>query len=128
MRTTIGLILLGLLSACGGETPNGATKTIGVSLLDQTNDFFKDLEAGLRAEAAKHGYHLIVQSAEADPAVQARHIEDFVTQQVDAIVLTPCNSDTVAANLRAADEAGIPVFTADISARGAKIVAVAHSR
>jgi ribose transport system substrate-binding protein len=123
MRIVVGLIVLGLLSACGDSASDAATKTIGVSLLDQTNDFFKDLESGLRAEAKKHGYRLIVQSAEADPTVQARHIEDFVTQQVDAIVLTPCNSDTVAANLRAAAEAGIPVFTADISARGAKIVA-----
>ena len=123
MRITILALLGALLCGCGAAEEDDGTRTIGVSLLDQTNDFFKDLESGLRAEAAKHGYKLIVQSAEADPTVQARHIEDFITQQVDAIILTPCNSDTVATNLRGAEEAGIPVFTADIAARGAKIVA-----
>src|SRR6185436_17141758 len=70
----------------------------------------------------KHGIRVIVQSAEFDPATQARQIEDFVTQKVDAIVLSPCDSDTVAANLRAAHDAKIPVFTADIAAKGADVV------
>ncbi|MHC4939083.1 MAG: substrate-binding domain-containing protein [Planctomycetota bacterium] len=123
MRYAGWLIALCLVSACGGEQTGSETKTIGVSLLDQTNDFFKSLEAGLRKEAAKHGYRLIVQSAEADPTIQARHLEDFVTQQVDAIVVTPCNSDTVYTNLRDAQRDRIPVFTADIAAHKAKIVA-----
>ena len=123
MRYAGWLIALTLVSACGGQETGPRTKTIGVSLLDQTNDFFKSLEAGLRKEASKHGYRLIVQSAEADPTIQARHLEDFVTQGVDAIIVTPCNSDTVYTNLRDADRNKIPVFTADIAAHKANIVA-----
>lgn len=117
-----------VLAACGkADAPGGGTsgapgKTVGVSLLNQTNDFFKDIEDGLRSEAAKSGYTLIVQSAEGDAATQTRQIEDFVTRKVAAIVLCPCDSDTVAAGLRGAAAAKVPVFTADIGAKGADIV------
>jgi ribose transport system substrate-binding protein len=117
----IGLLLLLLLFGCGGEKASGG-KTIGVTLLTQTHDFFKDLEEGLREEAQKHGFDLIIQAAEFDPTIQARQLEDFVTQNVDAIIVCPCDSDAVAASLRPAAEANIPVFTADIAAKGAKVV------
>ncbi|MHC4958267.1 MAG: substrate-binding domain-containing protein [Planctomycetota bacterium] len=120
MRT--GLLLLTLLVfGCGSEKAAGE-KTIGVTLLTQTHDFFKDLEEGLREEAKKHGYRLIIQAAEFDPTIQARQLEDFVTQNVDAIIVCPCDSDAVAASLRPAAAANIPVFTADIAAKGAKVV------
>lgn len=105
------------------KSPGGAAeKVVGVSLRTRSHDFYKDLEEGLVAEAAKHHLRLVVQSAEADPAAQARQLEDFVTQKVDAIVLIPCDSDTVASNLRGAAAAKIPVFTADIAAKGADVV------
>jgi ribose transport system substrate-binding protein len=115
-------IAMALLTGCGGESDPPGTKVIGVTLLTQSHDFFKDLEGGLQEEAKKHGYRLIVQSAEFDPTIQARQLEDFVVQQVDAIIVCPCDSDTVAANLKGAAAAGIPVFTADIAAKRAQIV------
>ncbi len=117
------------LAGCGGDGGGGDTpaapgqKTIGVTLLSQSQDFYKDLEEGLKKAADEAGYRVIVQSAEFDPAIQARQLEDFMVQGVDAIVLCPCDSDTVAASLRPVAEAGIPVFTADIAAKGAQIVA-----
>jgi ribose transport system substrate-binding protein len=112
------------LPACGGKSGGGSgSKTIGVTLLSQSQDFYKDLEQGLREEAERAGYHVIVQSGEFDPAIQARQLEDFVTKQVDAVVLCPCDSDTVAASLRPVLKAGIPVFTADIGAKGVEVVA-----
>jgi ribose transport system substrate-binding protein len=131
MRRPISSLLLFLtlslgmaLGGCGSE-PKGepGQKTIGVTLLSQSQDFYKDLEQGLRAEAAKVGYRVIVQSAEFDPAIQARQLEDFITKRVDAIVICPCDSDAVAASLRPVAKAGIPIFTADIAAKGAKVVA-----
>jgi len=119
----VGLLLTAtLLLACGGEKAAPASKVIGVTLLTQSHDFFKDLEEGLQEEARKHGYRLIVQAAEFDPTIQARQIEDFIVKGVDAIIICPCDSDTVAANLKGAEHAGIPVFTADIAAKRAKIV------
>jgi ribose transport system substrate-binding protein len=116
------------LAACGrkdepaGTKQGAGAKVVGVALRTRSHEFYKDLEAGLVEGAAKAGLRLVVQSAEADSTVQARQLEDFVTQKVDAIVLVPCESDTVAANLRAAAAAKIPVFTADIAAKGADVV------
>jgi len=119
----LGMLILGaFLLSCGGEKDPPGTKVIGVTLLAQSQDFYKDVEEGLRSEAKKHGYRLIVQAAEFDPTIQARQLEDFVVKGVDAIICCPCDSDTVAANLKGAEEEGIPVFTADIAAKRAKIV------
>lgn len=125
MRSLVLSLTLALcLTACGGESGGkDGTKTIGVTLLSQSQDFYKDLEQGLREEAERAGYRVIVQSGEFDPATQARQLEDFVTKQVDAVVLCPCDSDTVAASLRPVLKAGIPIFTADIGAKGVKVVA-----
>jgi ribose transport system substrate-binding protein len=93
-----------------------------VSLLTQTHAFFKELEDTLRAEAAARNMDLIVVACEMDPARQAAQIEDFVTQQVDAILLAPCDSNAVVPYLQTAEQAGIPVFTADIAANGGRVV------
>jgi len=131
MRHVTTILALAALIAAGCSRPEsaatppvagGAAKVVGVSLRTRSHEFYKDLEAGLVQEAAKQNIRLVVQSAEADPAAQARQIEDFVTQKVDAIVVIPCDSDTVASNLRGAAAAKIPVFTADISAKGADVV------
>jgi ribose transport system substrate-binding protein len=131
MRRLTTLLALSALAALGCGKPESAStppvarggeRVVGVSLRTRSHEFYKDLEAGLVAQAAKDHIRLVVQSAEADPAAQARQIEDFVTQKVDAIVLVPCDSDTVASNLRGAAAAKIPVFTADIAAKGADVV------
>jgi ribose transport system substrate-binding protein len=57
-----------------------------------------------------------------DPAKQASQIEDFVARHVAALLVAPCDSSAVAANLASAEQSGIPVFTADIAAHGAKVV------
>ena len=95
---------------------------MGVSLLTQTHAFFKDLEDGLRQEAQARGLELVIVACEMDPAKQASQIEDFVAQRVAAILLAPCDSDAVAPHLAGPERAGIPVFTADIAARGGRVV------
>jgi len=42
-------------------------------------------------------------------------VDDFITRNVDAIVLCPCDSQAVGATIEKANQAVIPVFTADIA-------------
>jgi ribose transport system substrate-binding protein len=114
-----------LLAATGGCARPGAAKrpVVGVTLLTQTHDFFKDLEGGLREEAAARNLDLVVMSCEMDPAKQASQIEDFVAQHVAAIVAAPCDSAAIGPSLAGPEKAGIPVFTTDIAARSGKVVA-----
>ena len=130
MRGLYGAMVLAALAAAacsgGGDkaaAPAAAKKrVVGVTLLTQTHDFFKDLEGGLREEAAARNLELVVTACEMDPAKQASQIEDFVAQRVAAILAAPCDSAAIGANLSGPEQAGIPVFTADIAARGGKIV------
>lgn len=93
-----------------------------MTLLTQTHAFYKELEAGLREEAAAKGFDLVVVACEMDPAKQASQIEDFVAQHVAAILAAPCDSSAIAPALAGPERAGIPVFTADIAAAGGKVV------
>jgi ABC-type sugar transport system substrate-binding protein len=93
-----------------------------MALLTQTHDFYKDLERAAREEASVRGLELSIVACEMDPAKQAAQLEDFVTQRVAAIVVAPCDSDAIGPHLDAIERAGIPVFTADIAARGGKVV------
>lgn len=116
-----------LLTGCnrGATTGTGAAKkrpVIGVSLLTQTHAFYKELEDGLREEAAARNMDLVVVACEMDPAKQASQIEDFVAQHVAALLLAPCDSSAVGQNLQSAERANIPVFTADIAASSGTIV------
>src|SRR4051812_33646195 len=95
---------------------------IGVTLLTQTHTFYKELEDALRKEAAAQNLDLIVVACEMDPAKQAAQVEDFVAQKVDAILAAPCDSDAIVNNLASPSNAGIPVFTVDIAAKGGRII------
>lgn len=92
-----------------------AAKTIGVTLLTVQHQFYQDLRAGLEDEARKHGYKLLISTAEFDAARQANQIDEFIVQKVDALVVCPCDSRSVGASIVAANEVKIPVVTADIA-------------
>jgi ribose transport system substrate-binding protein len=98
------------------------TKVIGVSVLNRAHIFYRDLEEGLKSEAAKHGFELIITSGDFDLGKQMSQIEDFITRKVDAIVLCPVDSRGVGPAVRKANEAKIPVFTADIAAEEGEVV------
>jgi ribose transport system substrate-binding protein len=115
-------ILIGWTLGCGPVATRDAEKTIGVSLLTRAHVFYRDLEEGLRAGAAEHDYELFITAAEWDAGRQISQLEDFITRDVDAIILSPVDSSGVGAGIRAANEAGIPVFTADIASFGGEVV------
>jgi ribose transport system substrate-binding protein len=101
-------------------------KTIGVSIQNREAQFYQDMESGMRSEAAKYGYALIVVDASRDNAKQQSQVEDFISKRVDAIVLTPYDSQAIGSAIAEANNAGIPVFTADIASTSREGHVVAH--
>ncbi len=99
----------------GSSRVMNAGDTIGVTLLTMQHQFYQDLRAGLEAEAKQLGYKLIVTSAEFESARQANQIDEFIVQKVKAIIVSPCDSRSVGASIKAANDAKIPVLTADIA-------------
>ena len=104
----------------------GASKTIGVSLLTVQHKFYQDMRAGMEREAGKLGYKLHITSAEFDAARQSNQIDEFLVQKVNAIVVCPADSRSVGAGIVTANQAGIPVFTADIANLSPRGEVVSH--
>src|SRR5271155_1415902 len=84
------------------------------------------MESGMRAEAAKYGYAVVVVDANRDNAKQQSQVEDFISQKVDAIVLTPYDSQAIGSAIVEANQANIPVFTADIANGSRQGTVVSH--
>lgn len=117
---SIFLILI-VWEGCKKQEAKSA-KTIGVTLLTRAHVFYKDLEEGLQTEAAKNGYELIITAGDFDLGKQSNQIEDFITRKVDAIIVCPVDSRGVGPAIKKANDAKIPVFTADIASQEGEIV------
>ncbi len=121
------LLFISLASCDRDKNKSAADKPkslIGVSLLTLTNPFFKEMGDTMRAEGEKRGYEVVITSGEFDPARQRDQVKDFIVRKASAIVLCPCDSKSIGTAIIEANNAGIPVFTADIAsiAPGAKVV------
>lgn len=132
-------LMLGLLALAGCKNSPSSTGTggegdgdgsgeskgvIGVSLLTLENPFFRVIGDNITSEAKKHGYEVIVVSADKDAAKQSNQVKDFIVKKAVAIVMSPCESRSIVPAVKEANEAGIPVFTVDIPCHeeGAEIV------
>lgn len=143
-RSIVPLLLLVVLCACtgnsnssqsstsasGGSSPgasgSASGKTIGVSIQNREAQFYQDMESGMKSEAAKYGYALVVVDASRDNTKQQSQVEDFISQKVAAIVLTPYDSQAIGSAIAEANKAGIPVFTADIASTSKDGAVVSH--
>ena len=110
-------------SQASAETPEAV---IGVSVLTLTHPFFQDLTDAMQEAAAQHNYATIITAGEFDIARQQNQIADFIVQGVDAIVLSPVDSKAIGTSIAEANEAGIPVFTADIATIADGVDIVSH--
>ena len=120
-----------LLTSCGGDgqiiNSQGESEkkgTIGVSVLTLGNPFFNVIAEGVKEEAAKHGYDVVVVDGDRDVQKQANQIDDFLTKGVAAIILNPCDRQSIGPAIEKANRAGVPVFTCDLKcvAEGAEVV------
>lgn len=108
------LSALAILSSDSDATAT-ARKRIGVSLLTQRHQFYRDLEAGLKEEARAANFDLLINYAEFDHVKQAGQVEAFIAKKVDALIIAPCDSIEIGAVIEKANRAGIPVVTVDIA-------------
>jgi ribose transport system substrate-binding protein len=106
------------------EEPEGGWEPyqVAASILTRKHPFYKDLEASLKDNAAKYGVTLDVQSSEFQSQKQRDQVQNFIVEEYNAIILCPADSDAVGGAVRLANEAHIPVFTADIAANSGDVV------
>ncbi|MBF0689675.1 MAG: substrate-binding domain-containing protein [Cellulomonas sp.] len=123
-----------LLSACTSNTPEpvdgdgGGNEVVGGGANDETGE---SIRIGFSAPAADHGWmgaitkaalaeaerhddvELVVAEATNDVSMQISHIEGFINDGVDAIVLLPFDGAALTEIAIEAMEAGIPVINVD---------------
>lgn len=97
-----------------------ATHTIGFSQCNSGEPWRAQMDADMKAQAAKHpGLKLVYKDAQNDRARQMSHVKEFVTAKVDAIVISPLDTSLTPAVAEAFD-AGIPVIVLDRKVLGDK--------
>jgi ribose transport system substrate-binding protein len=125
MKKTLALLILALVlvvSGCSTGTGGDSDEiVIGASLLTQAHPFQVAIKDAIEAEAANQGATVNVSIADQDLNRQISAIEDFITQEVDAIIVVPVDSDGITGAIKKAQDAGIPVITADIKANGVEV-------
>ena len=80
----------------------------------QNVPFYSMLQKGARSEAEKMGVTLKLDApAHRNPYLQSLLVDAYRTQKVDAIIITPCDSQILIAPLKSANDAGIKIITVD---------------
>ena len=122
MKRTIVLLLVGVLCGCGRqEAAHSGTKpiTIGVSLLNLSNEFIVMLNESMAAKAKDLGVELIVNDAQGSAERQVQQVESFIAQHVDAIILNPCDVEASSPAVDKALAAGIPLVNMNSETKAA---------
>lgn len=101
---------------------NSATRTIGLVLPNQTNQYFAELTEEIERAAFEAGYLLLVGITHDDLERERRYVEMFVDRRVDGLLLVSGR----AGELIARDSPGTPTVAVDREARipGASTVKV----
>jgi len=94
---------------------------VGVSLASLDTPWRLQMKADIEAAAAKHpSLRLIVRNAKNDAARQRTQIEEFLTDRVNALIVSPKDPQTLAAPVAKAFDTGLPVIVLDRAVIGGK--------
>ena len=121
---TAATMTLAMLTGCGGANNNAASSSgsaaggdvrLGVIFKTLSNPFYVSMQEGVEAVAKENGYKVVVQAPEqeSDCEKQMQIMENLITQQVNAVILTPNGSTELVPAIKKANDANIPVIIID---------------
>ena len=116
----------GTVDTSEGNQGDESKGTIGISVLTLGNPFFNVIAEGVKEEAAKHGYDVVVVDGDRDVQKQANQIDDFLTKGVAAIILNPCDRQSIGPAIEKANKEGVPVVTRDRRCVAEGVEVVSH--
>ncbi len=129
MRVAVLVFALALIAgACGdsGEGGDGETYTIGVSNTLVGNGWREQMICSIKAQALASGVvdEVVIINENAGPAEQIGHIENLISQGVDAIILNPTDREALNDVIGQAIDQDIVVVAVDqaVTADGAYVV------
>ena len=97
---------------------------LAYSTASLANVFWQRVTNGVREQAKTEGAQITVVDAQGDARKQLSDIEDLVEQRVNAILISPYQSDPIVPAVRAANDSKIPVVIVDIGVKGGKYAAL----
>lgn len=138
---TLLMSLVLVLGACGktglGNSSGSSSKEVtkkaakdlklGVSISTTNNPYFVSMKDGLDSYAKDKKVSLKVADAQDDAARQADDIQNFISQNVDAILINPVDSKAVVTSIKAANSANIPVILIDRGSEGGDVLTTVAS-
>lgn len=113
---TFALFIALLLTGCNQATTNdkgrdGSKKlVVGVTMLSMQNEFIVNVHDEITKKAEAAGVELITVDAERSALKQVEQVESFIAQQVDAIILNPCEVEASSPAVAKALAAKIPII------------------
>ncbi|PNY20193.1 substrate-binding domain-containing protein [Streptococcus parauberis] len=130
-----------VLGACGktglGNSSGSSSKEVtkkaakdlklGVSISTTNNPYFVSMKDGLDSYSKDKKVSLKVADAQDDAARQADDIQNFISQNVDAILINPVDSKAVVTSIKAANSANIPVILIDRGSEGGDVLTTVAS-
>jgi ribose transport system substrate-binding protein len=109
------ILLSILLAGCGAGSPSrpAATPKIAVIISTLNNPWFVVLGDTAEQHAKRLGYDVAVFDSQNDPGKEAAHFDNVIASGYAAVLFNPTDADGSIANVRRANQAGIPVFCMD---------------
>lgn len=134
LATVLSVGALTLTAGCGGlNTGAGTTSATGsasagakpaacsdaqpylaVALPNLQNPYYVAMKQGFEQEGATAGFKVEVQIANDDDANQLAQVQAMLQKKPCALALNPVKSEPAAALVKAANDAGVPVFTVNV--------------
>lgn len=111
--TLILLLAMMLFSAAFAEYEMPEKLSIGHTVIDLSNVYFVNVSNAMKEKCAELGYEYTLNDGKSDPAVQVSAIENFIINEVDVIVVTPVDGNTLGTVLQEARDAGIMIISMD---------------
>ena len=108
MFLNAAVVALGVMAL----TPSASAQTlrVGISSPESQNPFYIQMMESVVATLKGRGIEPLLLSANADVNEQINNINDLVASKVDAILLSPLDTEGPASAVLRAKEAGIPIF------------------
>jgi len=123
------------LAACGGldtgstsadaKTADGSIPTpssckdanpfLAVALPNLTNPYYVAMKKGFEEQGKADGFKVEVQIANDDDAAQLSQVQSMLQKKPCALALNAVKSEPAAAIVKAANDAGVPVFTVNVT-------------
>ncbi|MDG4771576.1 substrate-binding domain-containing protein [Solwaraspora sp. WMMD792] len=135
MMLSVGALGTALaLSACGGAVDTGTGQSadqtdgdarpaacdeenpyLAVALPNLTNPYYVAMKRGFEEEGEAQGFDVEVQIANDDDAAQLAQVQAMLQKNPCALALNAVKSEPAAAIVKAANDAGVPVFTVNVT-------------